>query len=139
MRTIELEVNGVVAEADLMASSAPKATEAFWNVLPIERNLFTAKWSGDVVAIHPKLPALTEISELESPVTSIYPGAVVMRPRGSEILISFGVGEYRWATGVDYTTRLAQIRTNRAAFFAEIASVHETGGAQITIRQKSAG
>lgn len=136
MKRIELDVDGVVAEADLMESTSPKAVEAFWDSLPVERTLITAKWSGDVVAFHPKLPALEGIDTLESPVTSIYPGAIVMRPRGTEILIGFGVGEYRWAIGVDYTTRLAQVTTNRAAFLAAVAAVHDKGSANIQIRRK---
>ena len=136
MRRIEVEVNGTIAEAELFEKIAPRATSAFWEALPLERKLITAKWSGDVVALHPNHPLLTEIVDLENPVTSIYPGTIVMRPKGTEILISFGVGEYRWAIGVDYTTLLAQITTNRPALFAALAAVHDTGTAIIAFRRK---
>lgn len=120
MKRFRLETWGVSAEAELLEANSPQACEAFWSMLPLETDLVSAKWSGDVVALHPGKGPVNEISELENPVCSIYPGAIVMRPRGSEILIGYGVGEYRWAVGVDYTTRIGKIVTNRAQFLEAI-------------------
>ncbi len=132
-KRMRLETGGVVAEAELLDENAPKAAEAFWSMLPMERKLISAKWSGDVGVVHPGDGPVRDVAELENPVTSIYPGAIVMRPRGSEILIGYGVGEYRWAVGVDYTTRIGKIVTNRQAFFAQVAKTGDQGPSTITI------
>lgn len=136
-KVLRLESGGVVAEAELLEDNAPKATAAFWRMLPIERRLISAKWSGDVAVLHPGPGPVSEVADLENPVTSIYPGAMVMRPRGSEILIGYGVGEYRWAVGNDYTVRIGKVTTNRAAFLAEIAKTGTEGPSTITISQAS--
>ncbi|MFV0462009.1 MAG: DUF3830 family protein [Nostocoides sp.] len=132
---IYLTVRGVTAEAELLESNAPKATAALWELLeePIERTLISAKWSGDVGVLHPGEGPLREVADLENPVTSIYPGTIVMRPRGSEILIGYGVGEYRWAVGVDYLTRLAKVTTNRREFLAEVATTATSGPTGIVV------
>lgn len=134
-KRIRLESGGVTAEALLLEANAPKATAALWELLaePIERRLISAKWSGDVGVLHPGEGPLREVAELENPVTSIYPGTLVMRPRGSEILIGYGVGEYRWAVGVDYTTRLAKIVTNRTEFLSVVARTADQGPSAITV------
>lgn len=136
-KRIKLTVNGVTAEAQLLESNAPNTTAALWEMLeaPITRKLISAKWSGDVGVLHPGEGPLREIAELENPVTSIYPGTIVMRPRGSEILIGYGVGEYRWAVGVDYLTRLAKIDINRADFLAEVATTATGGPTMIEIER----
>ena len=99
----------------------------------MERKLISAKWSGDVAVVHPGPGPVNDVDALENPVTSIYPGALVMRPRGSEILIGYGVGEYRWAVGVDYTTRIGKIVENRAAFLEVLSRTAEHGPSTITI------
>lgn len=134
-KRIQLEAGGVVAEAALLTENAPTATAAFWEMLtePIERRLISAKWSGDVGVFHPGPGPLGDVSELENPVTSIYPGAIVMRPRGSEILIGYGVGEYRWAVGVDYTTRIGKVISNRRRFLAEVAKTADQGPSTIAV------
>jgi hypothetical protein len=132
-RRIRLNVDGVEAVAELHEELSPKASEAFWRALPIDKTLVPAKWSGRACFIHPGEGPLREIAELENPVTSIYPGTIVMRPRGTEVLISYGESEYRWAIGTDYVTRIAKIVENRAAFLAMLARTHDEGDKHITI------
>lgn len=134
-RKIRFLADGVQAEAELLEDNAPTATSALWDMLadPIERRLISAKWSGDVGVFHPGEGPLRAVTTLENPVTSIYPGAVVMRPRGSEILIGYGIGEYRWAVGVDYLVRLAKIDVNRAEFLSVVARTATQGPRPITI------
>ena len=138
-RRIRLNVDGVEAIAELQENLSPKATAAFWEALPIEKTLVAAKWSGRACFIHPGEGPLRAIESLENPVTSIYPGTIVMRPRGSEVLISYGESEYRWAVGTDYVTRIAKVVENRTAFLDMLARTHDEGDKQITITRDSAG
>jgi len=131
-RRVAFEVEGVRAVADLEDELSPQAAEAFWNALPMQRTLMHAKWSGETCFFRPG-PELAGITELENPVTSIYPGTLVMRPRGTEALMAYGIGEYRWGIGVDYTTRLAHLTENAQAFLAKLSEVHDTGDKEILV------
>ena len=137
-RRIKLNVDGVEAVAELCEELSPKATAAFWEALPIEKTLVAAKWSGRACFIHPGEGPLRAVETLENPVTSIYPGTIVMRPRGSEVLISYGESEYRWAIGTDYVTRIAKVVDNRAAFLAMLARTHDEGDKHIAITRHEA-
>jgi hypothetical protein len=132
-RRIKLNVDGVEAIAELCEELSPKATSALWEALPIDKPLVPAKWSGRACFIHPGEGPLRAVETLENPVTSIYPGYIVMRPRGTEVLISYGESEYRWAIGTDYVTRLAKVVENRAALLARLARTHDEGDTHITI------
>ncbi len=137
-RRIIFEVEGVEAAAELQEELSPKTTEAFWNALPLDTTLMHAKWSGEVCFFRPG-PGLAGITELENPVTSIYPGTLVMRPRGTEALMAYGTGEYRWGIGVDYTTRLAKLVDNEETFLAVLRRMHEEGEKRIRVRRADGG
>ncbi len=134
-RRITLEVEGVQAVAELHEALSPKTTEAFWQSLPIDTALIPAKWSGQACFFHPGPGPLDDVAELESPVCSIYPGTIVVRPRGSEALVAYGPSEYRWAVGTDYTTRVAKVVENRQAFLAVLARTHDEGEKRIKIER----
>ena len=134
-RRIQLEVDGVTALAELLEELSPKTTEAFWQTLPIETALIPAKWSGQSCYYLPGGEALRDVADLESPVCSIYPGTLVVRPRGSEALIAYGPSEYRWAIGTDYTTRVARIVENRTEFLRVLARTHDEGEKRVSIRR----
>ena len=133
-RRIRLEVEGVQAVAELCEELSPKSCEAFWKSLPIDTTLVAAKWSGQACFFHPGEGPLREVAELENPVCSIYPGTIVVRPRGSEALMAYGPSEYRWAIGTDYVSRVARIVENRAAFLKVLARTHDEGDKRLTIR-----
>ena len=131
-RRVAFEVEGVRAEAELEEDLSPRATAAFWDALPLKTTLMHAKWSGETCFFRPG-PGLAGITELENPVTSIYPGTLVMRPRGTEALMAYGIGEYRWGIGTDYTTRLARLIDNKTAFLDKLSEVHFDGEKEISI------
>lgn len=136
VRRIQIEVDGVAAVAELYDDLSPQMSQAFWDSLPIETTLSPAKWSGQACFIHVDEGPMKDVAELENPVCSIYPGTLVSRPRGSEVLMSYGQSEYRWAIGTDYTTPIAEIVNNRAAFLAVLARTHDEGDKSIVIRQE---
>ena len=135
-RRIRVEVDGVAAVAELHDDLSPKMAEAFWSSLPMATALTPAKWSGQACFIHPDAGPLRDVTRLEHPVCSIYPGTIVARPGGSEVLIAYGPSEYRWAIGVDYVTPVATIVENRAAFLATLARTHDEGEKRVTIARE---
>jgi hypothetical protein len=80
-RGAQVEIDGIVAQAELNEAGAPRATAALWNALPIEARLEHTKWSGRACGF--RLPALAAAGELEHPVCSIYPGTplIAVRPQ----------------------------------------------------------
>ncbi len=132
-RRIRIEVDGVAAFASLCEELSPKMTEAFWQTLPVETTLAPAKWSGNAVFLMPPAEHLQTVAQNENPVCSIYPGYVVARPAGSEILIAYGQSEYRWAPGTDYVTRVARITEGRSELLAVLARTHDEGDKTIKI------
>jgi hypothetical protein len=132
-RRIRLGVDGVAATAELLEALSPRTTEAFWQTLPIETTLTHAKWSGQACFFHPGDGPLREIDSLENPVCSIYPGYLVARPRGSELLIAYGPAEYRWHLGTDYVTRVARVVDHGPELRRVLARMHDEGDKRITI------
>jgi hypothetical protein len=132
-RRVRLEVDGVAAIAELLEALSPRTTEAFWQTLPIQVTLTAAKWSGQACLFHPADGPLRAIDALESPVCSIYPGYLVARPRGSEMLIAYGPAEYRWHLGPDYVTRVARVVENGGELRRVLARTHDEGDKRITI------
>jgi hypothetical protein len=139
-RRIDVQVHDVTARFALRHDLAPKTTEALWETLPIEANIRHGKLSGDAcyfgVARTP-LAALAEQSEL--PVTSIYKGWIVAFPspaRGTtEMLISYGVAEYRWPTGRRYVTPVAELEGDGDTLFDVLRRTQIEGEKRITIRR----
>jgi hypothetical protein len=132
-RRIRLAVDGVTATAELLESLSPRTAEAFWQTLPIETTLTAAKWSGQACFLRPGDGPLRAIDSLENPVCSIYPGYLVARPRGSELLIAYGPAEYRWHLGTDYVTRVARVVDNVPELRRVLARTHDEGDKRITI------
>ena len=133
-RRLRLEIGGVAAVAELCDDLSPKMAEAFWASLPIETVLSHGKWSGSACFFQPADGPMQAVTALEHPVCSIYPGMLVVRPGGSEVLMSYGQAEYRWAIGTDYTTPVAKIVENREALLKALARMHDEGDKVIVIR-----
>jgi hypothetical protein len=136
-RQILIQVEEVSALADLCEDVSPRMTEALWQSLPIETTLSPAKWSGSACFLHPESAALKSVTTNEAPVTSIYPGYLVARPGGGELLIAYGPSEYRWAIGTDYTTRVARLRTRNSELLKVLARTHDEGDKTIKISRAS--
>lgn len=133
MRKVEIEVDGVVAEAELVEDHAPRTTAAFWDALPVTARLTHTKWCGRASAF--SVERLRSVTALEHGVCSIYPGTLIARPDSGELLFSYGAAEYRSVLGVEYGTRIAYLVRNQAAMLAVLARMHDEGDKTITIRR----
>jgi hypothetical protein len=134
-RRIRITVENATAVAELMEELSPQTTEAFWQTLPIDSVLGPGRWSGHACYFLPEGEHLKRITRLESPVCSIYPGTIVLRPGGAEGLIAYGPAEYRWAIGTDYTTPVAKVVGPGAELMDALARTHDDGDKRIHIER----
>ena len=133
MKKVEIEVDGVVAEAELAEDQAPRATAAFWDALPVTARLTHTKWSGRATTF--TVERLRSVTVHEHGVCSIYPGTLIAAPDRGEVLFGYGAAEYRSVLGVEYGTRIARLVRNQAALLEVLARMHDEGDKSITIRR----
>ena len=139
MRTMQVQVNGVPATF-VLSEDAPETAQALWDALPIEGEVTHGRWAGSAVWVKTDREPIAKVRDIELPVTSIYPGTIVMRPnpRGvAELFISYGVAESRGPQGRTYATPIAEVTGDAAPFFEALAATWQGGSAPIVMtRQK---
>ena len=141
-RFIEVSTGTATATFELLEDWAPKTTALLWDILPIEgAELRHGKLSGEAAFINvsePRLKALPERNELG--VSSIYKGYMVAHTRPAtgvmELLISYGLAEYRWPDGRRLVTPVAEVRGDATALFAALADTWTKGASTLSVRRK---
>ena len=139
-RRIEVEVEGAKAEFELRDDLAPQTVAALWESLPIETSIRHGKLSGSACFIDVEHGPIASIAaDPELPVTSIYKGWIVAFPAPSmgftELLISYGVAEYRWPTGRKLVTPVAELQGDGAALFDVLQRTHSEGEKSVVVRR----
>ena len=139
-KRIEVQVGQARASFVLQEDLAPKSTAALWESLPIEATLRHGKLSGDACYFEVTGKPLAELPETpELGVTSIYQGYMVVLPspaRGrAELLISYGLAEYRWPTGRRYVTPLAELDGDGSALFDALRRTQSEGQTTVSVRR----
>jgi hypothetical protein len=137
MKRIEIEIDGVIGEAELLEENAPRTTAALWGALPFEARLTHSKWSGRACGF--SVERLRSVEGVEHGVCSIYPGTFIARPDTAEVLLSYGPAEYRTVFGVEYGTRVARLVKNRAAMLAVLERMHNEGDKTVKVRKAAVG
>jgi hypothetical protein len=132
-RSIRIDVDGTAATAELHDDVSPVTAEAFWQSLPIEADIWQDGWSGLASTFSPTNSALAGVPEAEAIVCSIYPGTMVLTPRGERAFISYGTAEYRDELGTLYAARVARVREGWPELQAKLASLHDVGMKRIRI------
>lgn len=120
-RAVRVAVDGVEAIFTLLDQYAPRSVEAMWASLPIDTRLRHGKLSYEACFLDIDSGPLLELpGEPELAVTSIYKGYLVLTVHPelghAEILISYGVSEYRWPTGRRYVTPVGKTEDGEALF-----------------------
>jgi len=136
-KSIELVVSGVSARVVLWEDLAPKAIAALVESLPVDAALQHCKWSGQACFAEISLAP----AALESPVTSIYPGVLAIRPPDApgaraELLIAYGDAEYRTPEGRRYVAPVGELEPGSEALLHALARTAKTG--ETTLRLKLA-
>jgi hypothetical protein len=139
-KRIEVEVEGARATFVLEQELTPKTAAALWEALPIEAQIRHGKLSGDACYFSVEGGPLAELPEApELGATSIYRGylAVVRSPGrpSTELLISYGLAEYRWPTGRRYVTPVAEIEGDGSALFEVLRRTHSEGEKKVAVRR----
>jgi hypothetical protein len=141
-RVIEVDIEGTGARFALREDLAPETAAALWDTLPINTTIRHGKLSGDACFCnisHGPLASLPERPRPELPVTSIYKGWIVAYPMPArsmtELLISYGIAEYRQSTGREYVTPVAELLGDGVALFEKLQQTYHEGEKTVTIRQ----
>lgn len=132
-RSIRIDVDGTIAIAELHDDESPKTAEAFWQSLPIETDIWQDGWSGFASVFEPAKATLAAAPESEAIVCSIYPGTLVVTPRGEQAFLGYGIGEYRDEVGTRYAARVARVREGLPELQKKLASLVDAGQGRIKI------
>ncbi len=138
-RRITISVDGAEASYALLDHYAPKSTEALWQSLPLQATLRHGKLSGEACFFDVETgPMLDLDANPELPVTSIYKGYVVLTNfpalGHAELLLSYGVAEYRWPTGRRHVTPVAMTIAGDE-LFAVLRRMFTEGAKEIEVRR----
>jgi hypothetical protein len=139
MKTIELKIGDASARVMLWDDLAPKTVAALLESLPLELPLQHCKWSGNACFAHISTGAMTELRGLESPVVSLYPGVLAVRPpetgaAAAELLIAHGDAEYRWPDGRRQVTPVGELEPGARALIEALAATAVQGRTTIHLR-----
>lgn len=143
-RLIDVSIGAATATFELNEEWAPKTAGLLWDILPIEgAELRHGKLSGEAAFFEvsdPRLRALPAANELG--VSSIYTGYMVAHTRpergAMELLISYGLAEYRWPDGRRPVTPVAEVRGDARGLFAALARTWTDGAATVSVRRRGA-
>jgi hypothetical protein len=138
-KSIEVTVAGASARAVLWDDLAPRTVAALLESLPLELPLQHCKWSGSACFADVSGGAMTALGALESPVVSIYPGVLAVRPPaagapGAELLIAYGDAEYRWPDGRRQVTPVGELEPGARALLDALAATAVKGRTTIRLR-----
>ncbi len=138
-KSIEVTVAGASARVTLWDDLAPKTVAALLESLPLELPLQHCKWSGSACFADVSGGAMAALGALESPVVSIYPGVLAVRPPtpgapGAELLIAYGDAEYRWPDGRRQVTPVGELEPGARALLDALAATAVKGRTTIRLR-----
>ncbi len=142
MKTFEIRVGDAAAEFALLDEDAPVTAKALWESLPIEGTVTHARWAGSAVWVKTPNEPVSQLTDIELPVTSIYPGTLVVRPnpRGvAELFLSYGVAESRGPQGRTYATPVAEVTGDGSALFEALGATWTKGSAPVSITRVGEG
>ncbi len=102
--------------ADLLDEQAPETCQAFWNLLPLRKQLGHAKFSGHVIYLFPGID-LERIENSRS--IGVIPGEILFNPHVTnrpphpkEVMIVYGTALIRDAFGYAPSNLFARITEN---------------------------
>ena len=141
--SIELIVSGASGRAVLWDDLAPKTVAALRESLPLELPLQHCRWSGSACFADISGGVMAALSDVESPVVSIYPGVLAVRPStagapGAELLIAYGDAEYRWPDGRRQVTPVGELEPGARTLLEALAATAITGRTMIRLRAAEA-
>jgi hypothetical protein len=131
-RSIEIAVDEARALFVLQDDLAPRTAATLWEALPLTAPLRHSMRCGEACVADFSAPGLASLPERpEVHAASIYKGWLAVRATPvqdtGEIVISYGLAEYRTATGRQQITPLAALAGDGEALFAALRRTHAEG------------
>jgi hypothetical protein len=139
-KSIEIEVDEARAQFVLQDDLAPRSAAALWEALPLTAALRHSTSCGEACIADFSSSGLASLPERpEVHAASIYKGWLAIRanpPQDTgEIVISYGLAEYRTTTGRQQITPLAELVGDGKALFAALRRMHAEGEKTLHIRR----
>tara|TARA_A100001037_G_scaffold299113_1_gene324061 strand:- start:7275 stop:7688 length:414 start_codon:yes stop_codon:yes gene_type:complete len=134
---IEFDIDGDIFTAQLFEKEAPKSTNAFRSLLPLESKLFHVRWSGFAVWIDIDdidLPSLPRENHTVYPSVGdilLYPGFRSVK----EILLSCGPTCFKSTAGELAGNHIATLDASRKELMELELSSLEHGAKPVSIRE----
>ena len=138
MRKLELELDGVKANARLLDNRAPNTCQALWDVLPYEDMVTHARWSGGRLHTnkHPNLSLdVSKYPMIENPAAWQAPGDIVVMPLINEITISYTPSKFAWMGETWIVTKIGVIEGEWTDFALKIDRLQWEGAKKLVIRR----
>lgn len=143
MKTIAIELDGVVVRAVLYEERAPVTVAELWDCLPFEDRVTHAKWSGSMFHTNTELPIDLDAARLpfglENPVGFQAPGDIVYLPAIRELAIAYGDARFSWVTGPMLVSGLGRIESDLTAFAAKAERLQWDGAKTLVLRRLEPG
>ncbi len=97
-KRIKIQVDNVVAEAELFEDKAPLTTAALWQALPIEDRTIQTRWSGDAWRTEGNYELRPAGAPVENVAERLSPGDIIFYPGHEHDLIKVGIayGQAQW-------------------------------------------
>jgi hypothetical protein len=136
-RHLRVTVGSTSATFAVLDEDAPKTADALWESLPITGKVTHARWAGAAVFTKTANAPVAGVTDVELPVTSIYPGTLVVRPgrEVAELFLAYGTSESRGPTGRSYATPVAEVVGAATEFFTTLGDTWTGGSADVTIER----
>ena len=133
MRTITLRVDDVESAATLADGNA--VADAFWSILPLRADLFSANWSGHAGTFAAPAALLAAVETTIGPDNAVPVGglAVASRENGGVVLIAYGPTMHHTALGPAPVSVFGDITANKPEFLARLERIFAEGAVTLTV------
>jgi hypothetical protein len=108
--SVRLSWEGGGADAVLFDQGAPRTTEAFCRLLPLEVPMVHVAWSGEMVMSARPLPV--EVTDHENRVRLVRVGDIAFDPKFGEITITYGTAEATLPDGPNVLTVFGHVTSD---------------------------
>jgi hypothetical protein len=135
-RRVEIEIAGVIVTAVLLEELAPRTTNAFWEILPIEQTLRHVRWGGNGAYVIERKLRDEALFPLENRIAYYFPNTIALKPEHGELAFSYGQSQARSLAGNGWAAHFANIEGDTTAFLDVLAKTQREGGKPMVIRRK---
>jgi hypothetical protein len=143
-KRIRVQVDQIVAEAELYEDKAPLTTAALWQALPIHDRTIQTRWSGDAWRTEGNYELRPAGAPVENIAGRLAAGDIIFYPGHEHDLIKIGIayGQAQWLAPFREPIDVAligHIDTNLEGFVARCSRLIFEGPMAVTIERIESG